>query len=217
MEKQTVKTVFLDNDGVLVDTEKYYFEASRHIAEQYGFELTREKYQELFLRTNGGFGSLGKQHGWPEEKIAAVRAGRDAIYKEYLATREIALAGVAEGLARLSARFELCVVTSSPRPCFDIIHGRTGFTRFFTKVVSEEQVKNHKPDPEPYCRAMEIMKAEPESSIAVEDSERGLAAAVGAGLRCIIVPRELTKDQDFNTAFAVVGSFLEAVELIKKC
>lgn len=210
-----IKTVFLDNDGVLVDTEKYYFEASSAVAEKYGFGMTREMYLEFFLRTNGGFGGIGKELGWPEQKVAAVRAERDAVYKEYLATRDIALAGVAEGLERLSAIADLCVVTSSPRSCFDIIHGRTGFGRFFKLVVSEEQVKNHKPDPEPYRRAMKIMKATPESSIAIEDSERGLRAAVGAGLRCIIIPRELTKNQYFEKAFAVVGSFLEAVEVIK--
>jgi HAD superfamily hydrolase (TIGR01509 family) len=210
-----IKTVFLDNDGVLVDTEKYYFEASRAVAGKYGFDLTRGMYREFFLTTNGGFGGIGKKLEWPEEKVAAVRAERDAVYKRYLATREITLDGVAEGLERLSARAALCVVTSSPRSCFDIIHGRTNFGRYFKKVVSEEQVKNHKPDPEPYKKAMEIMGAEPESSIAVEDSERGLRAAIGAGLRCIIVPRELTKNQNFSKAFAVVNSFLDAVDIIK--
>lgn len=209
-------TIFLDNDGVLVDTEKYYFEASRYIAQKYGYEMTKEKYLEFFLRTNGGFRPVGKQLGWSEEKLASVRAERDAVYAEYLRTREITLPGVAEGLEKLSKQFDLCVVTSSPRRCFDIIHDRTGFMRFFKKVVDEDQVTNHKPHPEPYLTALAAMKVRPGNGLAIEDSERGLRSAAGAGLRCIVVPRELTKDQDFGKAFAVKKTFLEAVEVIER-
>ena len=43
------KAVFWDNDGILVDTEKYYFEATSQILKKAGFELTKELYIDLFL------------------------------------------------------------------------------------------------------------------------------------------------------------------------
>jgi HAD superfamily hydrolase (TIGR01509 family) len=209
-------TIFLDNDGVLVDTEKYYFEASRETCRAHGYDLTRADYQKFFLASGAGMREVGKGLGWTEEKIAGVRAERDARYGELLGTREIALPGVAEGLERLNARFDLCIVTGSPREFFDLIHRRTGFTRFFRHVVDAEMVPRHKPDPDPYLTALAAMNVQPGNGIAVEDSERGLRSAVGAGLRCIAVPRELTKDQDFSKAIAVVGTFGEAVEIIEK-
>jgi HAD superfamily hydrolase (TIGR01509 family) len=209
-------TIFLDNDGVLVDTEKYYFEASRETCRRHGFDLSRAEYQKYFLASGAGMREVGKGLGWTEEKVAQVRAERDQCYGELLRTREIALPGVAEGLARLGARFDLCIVTSSPREYFDIIHGRTGFSRFFKKVVDEEQVTNHKPHPEPYLTALAAMNVRPENGIAVEDSERGLRSAAAAGLRCIAVPQELTKDQDFSRAFAVVKDFSGAVRNIER-
>ena len=209
-------TIFLDNDGVLVDTEKYYFEANAQICARYGYDLSTADYRRLFLVSNQGLREVGRTLGWPADKLAAVRAERDAVYGELLTTREIALPGVAEGLERLSARFDLCIVTSSPKPFFDIIHGRTGFARFFKQVISEEQVRRHKPDPEPYLTAMAAMKTAPPDGIAIEDSERGLRSATGAGLRCIVVPRELTKDQDFSKAFGVAETFTDAVRMIEK-
>jgi HAD superfamily hydrolase (TIGR01509 family) len=159
---------------------------------------------------------VGKGLGWSDEKIALVRAERDEFYQGLLRTREIALPGVEQGLTRLCARFGVCIVTSSPREYFDIIHGRTGFGRFFSRVVDEGQVKNHKPHPEPYLTALAAMGSRPETGLAVEDSERGLKSAVAAGLRCIAVPRELTKDQNFDKALAVVKTFQEAVVIIER-
>jgi HAD superfamily hydrolase (TIGR01509 family) len=211
-----ISTIFLDNDGVLVDTEKYYFEASRMTCLNYGYDLTRAEYQRFFLASGSGMREVGRGLGWSEEKVAEVRAERDRCYGGLLQTREIALPGVAEGLERLSVRYDLCIVTSSPREYFDIIHGRTGFRRFFKRVVDEEQVNNHKPHPEPYLTALAAMNVRPEDGIAVEDSERGLRSAIAAGLRCIVVPRELTKDQNFSKAFAVKKTFLEAVEVIEE-
>jgi len=213
--KPVLTTIFLDNDGVLVDTEKYYFEASRQVCDRHGYDLTRAEYQKFFLASGSGMREVGKGLGWTDDKVACVRAERDKCYEGLRRSREIALPGVAEGLERLSVRFDLCIVTSSPRPFFDIIHRRTGFTRFFKRVVSEEQVKKHKPDPDPYLIAMAAMNARPENGLAVEDSERGLRSAAGAGLRCIVVPRELTSDQDFSRATGVAESFLEAVGMIE--
>jgi HAD superfamily hydrolase (TIGR01509 family) len=209
-------TIFLDNDGVLVDTEKYYFEASRDTCRAQGYDLTRADYQKYFLASGAGMREVGNGLGWTDGKVAQVRAERDRRYGEILSTREIALPGVAEGLQRLSAQFDLCIVTGSPREFFDIIHCRTGFTRFFRHVVDAEMVTRHKPDPDPYLAAMAAVNARPENGIAVEDSERGLRSAAGAGLRCIVVPRELTKDQDFSKAVAVVRTFLEATAMIEE-
>ncbi|MBN2189579.1 MAG: HAD family phosphatase [Chitinispirillaceae bacterium] len=209
-------TIFLDNDGVLVDTEKYYFEASRDVCRRNGYDLSRADYQKYFLASGAGMAAVGKGLGWTDEKVARVRAERDRRYGEILSTREITLPGVAGGLERLSARFDLCIVTGSPREFFDLIHRRTGFTRFFRHVVDAEMVARHKPDPDPYLAAMAAVNARPENGIAVEDSERGLKSACAAGLRCIVVPRELTRDQDFGKAMAVVNTFRDAVEIIER-
>jgi beta-phosphoglucomutase-like phosphatase (HAD superfamily) len=49
--------------------------------------------------------------------------------------------------------------------------------------------------------------------LAVEDSERGLAAARGAGLRCVIVPTDLTRDCAFAGAYRVVRTAAEIASL----
>jgi HAD superfamily hydrolase (TIGR01509 family) len=211
-----ITTIFLDNDGVLVDTEKYYCEANQVTCSRYGYDLTRVEYQRLFLASGSGLRQVGDRLGWSDEMLASVRAERDRLYGTLLQTREIVLPQVEEELARLSGRFDLCVVTSSPRSFFDIIHQRTGFLRFFRCVISEESVTKHKPDPEPYLIALRAMETEPGNGLAVEDSNRGVRSAAGAGLRCIAAPRDLTRDQDFSGAAAVVDGFNGVVSAIER-
>jgi HAD superfamily hydrolase (TIGR01509 family) len=211
-----ITTIFLDNDGVLVDTEKYYCEANQVTCARYGYNLTRGGYQRLFLASGTGLRYIGNLLGWSDKMLSSVRAERDRLYGTLLQTRQIALPQVREGLARLADRFDICVVTSSPRPFFDLIHERTGFMGFFRKVVSEECVKKHKPDPEPYLVALKEMGVAPENGLAVEDSARGVRSATGSGLRCIAAPQELTRDLDFSGAIAVVDGFSTVVSVIEQ-
>jgi HAD superfamily hydrolase (TIGR01509 family) len=150
--------------------------------------------------------------GFSDEKIEALRAERDELYASLLRTREIGLPGVEVGLRRLVKQFDLCMVTTAPRACIDIIHDRTGFLPFFRMVVTEEDVVRHKPDPEPYLVAMKKMKVDPEQAIAFEDTERGVVSAAAAGLRCVVIPHDLTRFQDFSKAAFRAKDFSDAVE-----
>ena len=214
--RSMLTTIFLDNDGVLVDTEKYYYEANVQTSLKYGYDLTEAEYKRLFLANGVGMREVAQRLGWPVEKLADYRTERDRLFREFITTRPIVLPGVAEGLERLFNRHRLCIVTSAPRFFFDTIHQRTGFGRFFSGVVSEETVEQHKPHPAPYLAAMKAMNAGAGDAVAIEDSERGLRSATAAGLRCIVVPRDLTKDQNFSTAAAVAPTFTEAVEIINQ-
>jgi HAD superfamily hydrolase (TIGR01509 family) len=205
-------TLFLDNDGVLVDTEKYYFEANREICAKYGHTLDREEYGELFLKTNYGIRHIFEPAGVSNEKIETIRGERDLRYASFLRTGEIMLPGVEAGLKRLAERFDLCMVTTAPRACIDIIHRRTGFLPFFGMVVTEGDVARHKPDPEPYLVAMEKTGVLPENAVAFEDTQRGVVSATAAGLRCVAIPHDLTRGQDFSRAVYIAKDFGDAVE-----
>ena len=105
------------------------------------------------------------------------------------------------------------IVTSSRKDHFEIIHKQTGFLKYFDFIVTSEDVKNTKPDPEPYLKALELSGMKKEECIVVEDSERGLRAAIAAGLKCYIIPTELTKNSDFTGAEKVLNNIKEILSL----
>jgi HAD superfamily hydrolase (TIGR01509 family) len=108
------------------------------------------------------------------------------------------------------------IVTSSRRDHFEIIHSRTGILPYFHFCLTIEDYEKAKPDPEPYIKAIEKSGFKPDECLAVEDSERGLAAAVAAGLRCMVVPRSLTGDGNFSKAYGICSNLDEVVDEILK-
>jgi beta-phosphoglucomutase-like phosphatase (HAD superfamily) len=106
------------------------------------------------------------------------------------------------------------IVTSSKKEHFEIIHRRTGFLPYFDFVVGEGDYRRSKPDPEPYRIAIERGGGRADECLAIEDSERGLRAAKGAGLSCWIIPTPLTADSDFSEADRIVADIRRIPDLL---
>jgi HAD superfamily hydrolase (TIGR01509 family) len=144
-----------------------------------------------------------------------MRKERDKRYAKLLAARNHAIAGVEDVLRELHGRYAMAIVTSSHRAHFDIIHAATGFLRYFDFVLAREDYVNSKPDPEPYVAAVARMGLTPDECIAVEDTPRGLIAATGAGLRCIVIPNALTSGGNFAAAHKVLTHVSELPLLLE--
>ena len=214
MAERRFSAILFDNDGVLVDTEGYYFQANREALAAFGVELDREAYIELFLRDSRGAWDRLRERGVGEREIWLARAARDRRYQALIGAGDagpLLLPGVAAGLAALAARFRLAIVTSSEPEPFGAVHARAGILHHFELALTREQYGKAKPDPEPYLLAAERLGVAREGCVVVEDSERGLRAAKAAGLTCWVVPSELTRGGRFDDAEAVLDDFAAVV------
>ena len=203
------KAILWDNDGVLVDTEHLYRDATRRIMAGVGFNLSDEQYRELFLSQNHGAWHLLAEQGHSESTLARMRAERDDLYSTLLRERNHTIAGVEDVLQSLHGRFAMGVVTSSQRSHFEIIHAATGLMRYFDFVLTREDYANSKPDPEPYLAGIAKTGLHANECIAVEDTPRGLTAATGAGIKCVVIPNALTSGGDFTAAYKVLRDIRE--------
>ena len=204
-----IKAIFWDNDGVLVDTEQWFFRATREILAQAGIELTQERYTDISLKQGQSVFQLAAENGVSEDEIERLRTERNERYSELLRATPLVIPGVPETLARLHGRFTMGIVTSSNPEHFEIIHSQSNLLRYFDFIVTSLEYTHYKPHPEPYLRALEHTGLPPEDCIVVEDSPRGLAAANAAGLRCLVIPTELTRGDDFPGAYMVLKDIAE--------
>ena len=140
---------------MLVDTEGLYFRANREILAAVGVTLDQAAYVELFLRTGQGAWHLAQARGFDDAAIAALRAARNRRYTELVAEADVLdLPGAREIVAALARRYRLAIVTSAEPEPFARTHARTGLLPFFEVVLTREQYRRSKPDPEPYLAAV---------------------------------------------------------------
>lgn len=208
------RTIMWDNDGVLVRSEELYYEATREIMRKVHVELTIETYRQFFLKESGGAWHLVMDRGHDHLFVEKLRAARDTLYGQLLQTRDMAVDGAPEVLKEMAGRYRMGIVTSSKKEHFEIIHRRTGFLSYMDFVVGEGDFRRSKPDPEPYRIALARSGRRPDECLAIEDSERGLRAAKGAGLRCWIIPTALTVKSDFSKADRVVRDIRQIPSLL---
>ena len=201
------QAILWDNDGVLVDSEELFYEANRRFFAAHGLEISLELYLEHFLRRSAGVWHLFRERGWSEERVVREREERNALYAELLeAGGDLTMPGIETVLRDLAPACRMAVVTSSERAHFEQIHRRTRLLPYFEQVVAAGDYSNEKPHPEPYLTAAARLGVDPGDCLAVEDSPRGLAAAVAAGMPCIVLRSRLSAAFPVPGAFAVVDS-----------
>ena len=107
------KAIFWDNDGVLVNTEHIYFEATQRILATIGIPLTPDQYLEMFLVHGKGAWHLAAEKGFTAGEIEALRNQRNTLYGQLLAEAPLVIDGVDRVLESLHGRYVMGVVTSS--------------------------------------------------------------------------------------------------------
>jgi len=178
-----------DWDGVIIDSGQLHAESWRRLAAELGKKIAPDS----FIR---GFGMksaliIAEIHRWatePEE-IARLENRKEALYREIVAQSAIAaLPGVVEWLERLRVAGVPCAVASSThRLNIDAVLDRIGLKQAFTEIISAEDVKHGKPNPEVFQKAAERLGLAAKRCVVFEDAHVGIEAAHAAGMRVVAV------------------------------
>ena len=207
------KYILFDHDGVLVDTELWYFRAGERALADIGVRLDRDQYLRDMSQGLGTW-ARARAAGVDEQTIDRQRVVRDACYQEFLRTEAIEIEGVVDALAELSRHVRMAIVTTAKRVDFELIHEKRRIRQFMDFVLVREDYELAKPHPEPYLTGLQRFGASRAETLVVEDSSRGLSSAVAAGIDCAIVHNDFTQAQDFSRASHRINSLMELKDLV---
>jgi HAD superfamily hydrolase (TIGR01509 family) len=199
------KYILWDHDGVLVDTEQWFYRATVKAMAELGIVVDKAVYLD-YMQDGRSMWSLAHEAGIAENVITAQRMKRNIYYQEYLLNENIEIPGVEEALDTLGKAFSMAIVTTSKREHFDLIHQNRSIVKHMDFILTREDYGHAKPDPEPYLTALDRYGAKPGEAVVVEDSGRGLKSAVAAGIDCIIIENAFTSSHDFSKASVVLSS-----------
>jgi len=215
--KPAVSAIIFDVDGVLVQSMERNYEAYRKVFEPLGIHIEqREVFANEGRRSRDLIDLLAKAHG--VEPTDAQLAEMTRRHQEVFASfgPMPMYPGVEQLLRALHGNgLRLAMVTSNWRANVATHFGE--LTKLFDVIVSAEDVRHTKPDPEPYLKALEKLAVVPDQAVVVENAPLGIRSAVAAGLRVIAVastnpPEELYAANVIVSRVTDVLPVLEAIE-----
>lgn len=176
------KAVIFDMDGVIIDTERVW----SIYQEDFHNQLFGREIAEM-LKDSVGL-SLPSQH-----EIASqygFQMDKDIFYNKYYEMAQITYkeAGITDGFEKLleslqTLHIKTGLVTAAPQSWIDLMMAKTTVKPHFDYILSlhEQDMLEHKPSPDGYIAAMKYLQSSPETTIVLEDSNRGIQSAKASG------------------------------------
>ena len=173
-----IKLVIFDLDGVLVEAKNIHFESLNRALGQ-DFEISWQDHLSVYdgLKTSQKLNMLTQRSGLPADSHKEVWDKKQKFTLEALSNlqQDEVLIDLMKFLSLSGFRIAVC--SNSIRKTVLTVLAKLGIIEFMDLILSNEDVKNSKPHPEMYWKAISMMSCLPEETLIIEDSPYGLLAA----------------------------------------
>lgn len=179
-----IKAVLFDMDGVLIEAKEWHYEALNKALSLFGYTINRYEHLTSYdgLPTTVKLKKLSVEKGLPEELHSFINDMKQQytiamIYNQCRPrfTHEYAL-------SRLKAEgYKLALGSNSIRQTVHLMIEGARLIKYFDILLSNQDVRRAKPDPEIYVTAMHKLGVSPQECVIVEDNENGIKAAIASG------------------------------------
>jgi HAD superfamily hydrolase (TIGR01509 family) len=209
-ERPAVCGVALDMDGLMFDTERLYHHSTDTLLIRRGHRYEDAVRRQMMGQPGPKAIQILIDYYGLTESMRDVLDEADEIFAGFLADDLRPMPGLFELLDLLeSLQIPFGTATSSRREFAHEILQRGGVLQRMQFVLSGDDVRNGKPDPEIYLAAAKKMEIWPETMLVLEDSGNGALAAVTASAQTIAVPGEHSQDHDFTGCVMIAESLAD--------
>jgi beta-phosphoglucomutase len=192
------RALVFDFNGTLSDDEDVMYEVFAAIFAQEGRPLSRQEYLDVLA----GLADDETVRVWlgHRDDIDSVVARRVEGYRARICDGRTISPAMRVAVAFAAERVPLAIVSGAARAEIDPVVRAAGIDRHFSAIVASGDVRDGKPHPEGYLRALELLRRrlpglEPADVTVLEDTPAGIAAAKGAGMRCVALARTLPPER----------------------
>ena len=179
-----IKAILFDMDGVLIDAKDWHYEAMNKALNLFGYTIERYEHLTSFdgLPTSVKLEKLSVEKGLPRSlhKFINEMKQRYTMTEIHNKCRPVFIHEYA--LSRLKSEgYKIAVCSNSIRRTIETMMEYAGLSSYLDLIMSNEDVKKSKPNPEIYLTAMERFGLKPEECLICEDNENGIKAAESSG------------------------------------
>lgn len=215
-----IEAIVYDVDGTLVNSEPLHVSAWDKALKASGYELSNLSVS--FRQTMAGKKPIVVAAGMVEELHLTISAEellelKSSLFLEKAKTSLEGMPGAVESVRRFKeAGYKLAIGTSLDREFLNIILKSLNVSDLFNVIVTGDQIKNGKPDPETYLAVSKQLGTAPDRCVVFEDAQSGIQSAKAAGAWCVAVKNEEAISQDTHEADITVSALNDVtLDMIK--
>lgn len=175
-----IKLIIFDLDGVLVEAKQIHFETLNQALSEVSIDyiISESEHHSIYdgLKTNQKLEMLSRKKGLPTSEHERIWRKKQELTIEAISKleKDERLIDLMKSLRKKGFRLACC--SNSIRRSVLVMLSKIGLIEFMDLILSNEDVKNSKPHPEIYWKAMSSMGVLPDETLIVEDSPVGLLA-----------------------------------------
>jgi beta-phosphoglucomutase len=185
-----IRAILFDMDGVLVDAKDWHFEALNRALSLFGMPISRLDHLTTYdgLPTRRKLELLSLDRELPVELHEFINEMKQQYTMHIIHTRAKPSFAHEFALASLkSSGYKLAVCSNSVRKTIEVMMEKAELTPYLDYIVSNQDVKEGKPSPEIYQKAINFFGLKASECLVVEDNENGIKAAKAAGAHVLEV------------------------------
>ncbi len=189
------KAVIFDFDNIIADSEPYHFEAYSQVFARKGHTLDREEYWLEWTSKGGGAEGEIRRYNLGFDP-AEIRREKDPIYSDFCLNGTIRLFPEALEVISIFKRggYTLAIASGSYEKDIRALLSTNNIEMHFSAVVGKDAIARYKPDPETYLAVSRKLGIPPEECLAIEDADKGIKSAKGAGMNVIVLETPITRE-----------------------
>jgi HAD superfamily hydrolase (TIGR01509 family) len=185
--KSPVWAALFDWDGVVIDSGAAHKKSWELLAAERGLPLPHDHFLRGFGMKNEAI--IPKLLQWTDvpEDIRELSLRKEALYRDVVRNEGVTvLPGVERYLqSLLDAGIPRVIGSSTHRANIELILSVTGLARFFSDMITAENVSHGKPDPEVFLKAAALAGVAASDAVVFEDAHVGIEAAKAAGMSAV--------------------------------
>jgi len=214
---KTIKMVFFDMDGCVVDSEYTYVYAWHEVFKEYNIPIELEEILTWRGKNNLAINQTINQYTNSMEEVLNLRKIRDERFWLKMAKNEVNLKPFVHEIFDFldSKQIPFALVTSTPKEKASRILTHFNLIHRFKFMVYGDDVKESKPSPEMYLKAVTLSGFNHDECIAFEDSKNGIEACNKANVDVIYVPDRDRINLDNLVIYNEVKDFSVGINCIK--
>ena len=178
-----IKAIIFDMDGVLIDATDWHYESLNKALGLFGCEINRYDHLVTFdgLPTRKKLEMLSLEGGLPRGLHSFVNELKQQYTMDIVHAKCKPVFQHQYALSKLkNAGYHLAVCSNSIRNTVEVMMEKAGLASYLDLVLSSQDVKQGKPDPEMYNTAISSLGLDPQECLIIEDNENGVKAAIAS-------------------------------------